>query len=137
MNTLKELIGSDAGRTLKNLQRREKCENDFFKFCTTYLPHYFNKPNAEYQKILIDIANTNALTKENIEKLKPLIAEKYHTLLIETAKIKTVVDIEPRGFSKSTRWTLLIHCGDCYIKKIISFVFFVQVKKKQTKQSKI
>lgn len=105
MNTLKELIGSDAGRTLKNLQRREKCENDFFKFCTTYLPHYFNKPNAEYQKILIDIANTNALTKENIEKLKPLIAEKYHTLLIETAKIKTVVDIEPRGFSKSTRWT--------------------------------
>ncbi len=103
---LTELIGEDTKETQKTKKRLEKASGDFFYFCQTYLPHYFSSEPAEYHKILIDIANTESLTEEHIEKIKPLIKEKYHSLLIPTEKLEGVVDVEPRGFSKSTRWAL-------------------------------
>lgn len=102
---LSELLDkATAEKFSEKMSRKEKCEKDFLLFCKTYLPHYFSHKPAEYHNILIDIANTGQLTESNIEKLKPFIAEKYHSLLIESKKIKAIVDIEPRGFSKSTRW---------------------------------
>lgn len=101
---LRDLVGESKSDKEKKA-RLSKAENDFFYFCKTYLPHYFSAEPAPYHKILIDIANDNALTKSAIKKLKPFFQKKYHSLLRESENLKAVVDVEPRGFSKSTRWT--------------------------------
>lgn len=100
MNILHEIL-----QEINTNGEKAKCENDFFLFCKTYLPHYFPNSSAEYQKVLIDIANKNAVTKTHIKKLQPFMKSEYHALVHECKNIKTIVDIEPRGFSKSTRWT--------------------------------
>ncbi len=103
---LVELVGEDSKKLSEAKKRKDKARNDFFYFCKTYLPHYFSSEPAPYHKVLIDIANTQSLTNEHIEKIKPLIKEEYHSLLIPTEKTEAVVDAEPREFSKSTRWSL-------------------------------
>ncbi|QEK04693.1 hypothetical protein [Treponema phagedenis] len=103
---LNELVGENSKEVLEKKERLQKAEHDFFYFCKTYLPHYFSSEPAPYHKILIDIANTHTLTNEHVENIKSLLKKEYHSLLIPTEKLKAVVDIEPRGFSKSTRWAL-------------------------------
>ena len=103
---LTELVGEDSKELLEKKERLAKAENDFFYFCKTYLPHYFSAEPAPYHKTLIDIANTQSLTQKHIEEIKSLIKEQYHSYLIPSERIKAIVDIEPRGFSKSTRWAL-------------------------------
>ncbi len=103
---IKELVGENSKEVLEKKARLAKAKNDFFYFCKTYLPHYFSSEPAPYHKTLIDIANTQSLTEKHIAEIKPLIKEEYHSYLIASENVKAVVDIEPRGFSKSTRWAL-------------------------------
>lgn len=37
-------------------KRRERAQDDFEFFCTTYLPHYFSQPAAQFHRQLIDMA---------------------------------------------------------------------------------
>lgn len=103
---LTEIIGDNTKELFEKKERITKAKNDFFYFCKTYLPHYFSSEPAPYHKTLIDIANTQSLTEKHIKEIKPLIKNKYHSYLLQSKKVKSVVDIEPRGFSKSTRWAL-------------------------------
>jgi predicted phage terminase large subunit-like protein len=105
---LNELVGDRAQVALdaERRARRDSCENDFFKFCQTYLPHYFGADPAPYHRILMDITSTGCLGPEQVEQLKPLIKEKYHVYMPPTEKIAGIIDVEPRGFSKSTRYSL-------------------------------
>ena len=103
---LTEIVGNASKDLIEKKARIAKAKKDFFYFCKTYLPHYFSSEPAPYHKTLIDVANTQSLTEEHIAKIKPLIKKEYHAYLIPTKKIKSVVDIEPRGFSKTVRWGL-------------------------------
>jgi|GEM_PF-283846 predicted phage terminase large subunit-like protein len=87
-------------------ERRKKAEKDFFFFCKTYLAGDFSAPPAEYQKLLVQIINKEAVSKEDVEKLKRFIHSKYHGYLKPISRLKGIVDIEPRGHGKSTRMAL-------------------------------
>ena len=108
MSTLAEIVGSpDQIQTQeKRNARKESCRDDFFLFCKTYLPHYFGSEPAEYHRVIMDIVSRGTLTGEHIETLQPLIKNKYHKYMIPTDNIAGIIDVEPRGFSKSTRFSL-------------------------------
>jgi len=103
-----EIVGSkeDASRKSASSKRRDSCEHDFFKFCSTYFPHYFGSEPALYHRILMDVVSSGSLTEEQIELLQPLIKEKYHKYMSATDEIAGIIDVEPRGFSKTTRFGL-------------------------------
>jgi predicted phage terminase large subunit-like protein len=105
---LDELVGDRAqvAQDAERKARRDSCENDFFRFCSTYFPHYFGADPAVYHRILMDVTSTGCLAPEQVDVLKPLIKEKYHVYMPPTAKIAGIIDVEPRGFSKSTRYSL-------------------------------
>jgi predicted phage terminase large subunit-like protein len=105
---LNELVGDRAQVALdaERRARRDSCENDFFKFCQTYLPHYFGADPAPYHRILMDIVSSGRLGAEDIAHLQPLIKEKYHHYMAPTEALAGIIDVEPRGFSKSTRFSL-------------------------------
>lgn len=86
--------------------RRDSCANDFFKFCQTYFPHYFGAEPALYHRIIMDIVSSGRLDPKNVDDLKPLIKDKYHNYMQPTEALAGIIDVEPRGFSKSTRFSL-------------------------------
>lgn len=104
MELLREIARENTNR--EKVERVKRARDDFFYFCKTYLAHYFAAETAEYQRVLIDIANSRSLDVHNMERLKKFIPECYHGLMQPCERIETIVDIEPRGFSKSTRWSL-------------------------------
>jgi predicted phage terminase large subunit-like protein len=105
---LDELVGDRATQTkdAERKARRDACENDFFLFCRTYFPHYFGSEPAPYHRILMDIVSSGRLSDDQVESLKPLIKEKYHLYMVPTDAVAGIIDVEPRGFSKSTRFSL-------------------------------
>ena len=106
VKAMSELLREITRNTDREKQQRiSKARNDFFYFCRTYLSRYFSHDTAEYQKILIDIANSRSLNLNQIESLKKFVPEKYQALMLESERLEMVVDIEPREFSKSTRWS--------------------------------
>jgi len=105
---LTDIVG-DASKVALDAERkarRDRCEKDFFLFCQTYFPHYFGSEPAPYHRILMDIVSSGKMTKEQVDLLKPLIKDKYHTYMQPTDHIAGIIDVEPRGFSKSTRFSL-------------------------------
>lgn len=110
MSVLSELVGPGLSReeAKEKRDRLARAEGDFFYFCTYYFPHYFGSEPALYHRILIDIISSGKLTEAHIEALKPLIKEKYHCYMKPTDEILGIIDAEPRGFSKSTRFGLAL-----------------------------
>lgn len=110
MNTplLNELVGdrAQAARAAESKARRDACEGDFFRFCQTYLPHYFGAEPARYHRVLMDVVSSGRLGAGSIALLEPLIKEKYHAYMKPTEAVAGIIDVEPRGFSKSTRFSL-------------------------------
>jgi predicted phage terminase large subunit-like protein len=86
--------------------RRKSCEGDFFRFCSTYLPHYFSAEPAPYHRIMMDVASDMRLGEGQIEALRPLLKERWRPLMRASGRLSGIVDVEPRGFSKSTRFSL-------------------------------
>lgn len=105
---LDELVGDRAAQEQEAVckARRDRCENDFFLFCQTYFPHYFGAEPAPYHRILMDIVSSGRLTEQAIDTLKPLIKEKHHGYMKPAEHLAGIIDVEPRGFSKSTRFSL-------------------------------
>jgi predicted phage terminase large subunit-like protein len=54
----------------------------------------------------MDVVSSMSLSQERIKELKPLVKEKYHPLMRASGRLAGMVDVEPRGFSKSTRFSL-------------------------------
>jgi len=108
MGVLNDLVGDGAqvARDAERKARRDACENDFFLFCQTYLPHYFGAAPAPYHRVLMDVVSSGSLTEAHVAELEPLIKEKYHGFMKPTARLSGIIDVEPRGFSKSTRFSL-------------------------------
>ncbi len=86
--------------------RIEKAKNDFWFFCSYYLPHYFSSESAKYHKILVEIINTEKIDSFQVNQLKQYIKPKYHNLLKPIHKLEGLVDVEPREHAKSTRMSL-------------------------------
>ncbi len=105
---LAEIIGSkeDAEKEKARNARRSRCENDFELFCSTYFPHYFGTTGAVYHSIITDVVSTGRLTQDQIDTLQPLVKEKYHGYMQPTDSVAGIIDAEPRGFGKSTRFSL-------------------------------
>ena len=116
---LNELVGDQTAQAkdAERKARRDSCENDFFRFCQTYFPHYFGAEPAPYHRILMDVVSSGCLTEEEVEKLKPLIKEKYHLYMTPTETVAGIIDVEPRGFSKSTRFSLAFPIWVTFYKK--------------------
>lgn len=114
-----ELVGDKAaiGKDAERKARRDSCEGDFFRFCQTYFPHYFGAEPAPYHRIIMDIVSSGKLTEEQIGKLKPLIKKKYHHYMVPTDEVAGIIDVEPRGFSKSTRFSLAFPIWVTFYKK--------------------
>jgi predicted phage terminase large subunit-like protein len=108
MSIVTELVGNkeDTIKDRASRERRDSCENDFFLFCSTYFPHYFGSEPAQYHRIIMDVVSTGQVTTDQIEQLKPIIKDKYHGYMKPTDSISGIIDVEPRGFSKSTRFSL-------------------------------
>ena len=98
-------------------ERKAACENDFFTFAQTYFPHYFGAEPAPYHRLIMDIVSTGKLSPNTIEALKPLIKDKYHEYMIPADEIVGIIDVEPRGFSKTTRFSLVFPLWLCIYKK--------------------
>jgi hypothetical protein len=92
---LSQLVGSREELE----ERRAACENDFFLFCATYLPHYFSAEPAPYHRLMVDAASSMSLSRKRIAALKPLVKGKYHPLMRVSSRLAGIVDVEPRGFS--------------------------------------
>lgn len=107
-SVVSELVGTkeSARRAAESKKRRAACEHDFGLFCRTYLPHYFGAEPAPYHPIIMDIVSAGRLSGKQIAALKPMIKDKYHGLMIPAEKLAGIIDVEPRGFSKSTRFSL-------------------------------
>lgn len=108
MNILNELVGTsqDAAEVARRKTRRDECESDFGLFCRTYLPHYFGADPAPYHPVIMDIVSSGSLTEKQIDIFRPMIKEKYHGYMSPSESLAGIVDVEPRGFSKSTRFSL-------------------------------
>ena len=85
--------------------RVERAKNDFEFFCRTYLSRYFSCEMAEYQKILVKIAQDRKLTEDLLEELLPFVPEEFRGTLHKMDPLVGVANVEPRGHGKSTRWT--------------------------------
>ena len=101
---LSELIGNDRA-SLKKQERVKRAQIDFGFFCKYYLSDYFFTDPAEYQRILYDVADTRALSKETFKCLKPFINKKYHSLLKPTEHLAGAMFAEPREHGKTVRWS--------------------------------
>jgi len=87
-------------------ERLKRVKEDFWFFCSYYLPHYFAAPPAGYHKILVEIINQEKVTEKEVRELKRFIPSKYHNLIRVTEKLEGLVDVEPREHAKSTRMSL-------------------------------
>jgi predicted phage terminase large subunit-like protein len=116
---LEEIAGSrdEYSLSIERKNRKDACERDFFLFCKTYFPHYFGSEPAAYHRILMDVVSSGALNDRQIESLKPLIKDKYHSYMNPTERLAGIIDVEPRGFSKSTRFSLAFPVWVTFYKK--------------------
>lgn len=114
MNALEKLISKspELQRAAVDIKLREerdarlkRAETDFQFFCSYYLPEYFFCPLAEYQIILNKIAETKTITEEQSDRIKSMVPEDFKPTVKPMEKIKLLLDVEPRGHGKSTRWT--------------------------------
>ena len=105
---LEQLVGDQAAQAQdrKKKLRRDACADDFFRFCQTYFPHYFGAEPAPYHRVLMDVVSSGRLSRKQRDELAPLIKEKYHRYMQPTEILAGIIDVEPRGFSKSTRFSL-------------------------------
>ncbi|SNZ07689.1 phage uncharacterized protein (putative large terminase), C-terminal domain-containing protein [Persephonella hydrogeniphila] len=100
----KALEKVDVSVDTEKSERVKKAKSDFWFFAKTYMPHYFKSEPAEYHKIIFDIVNKRELTQEHIRALRPWMHYKYWVKLKPKKDFEGILDIEPRGFSKSTRF---------------------------------
>ena len=116
---LEEIVGKPEAVRLdaERKARRDSCEHDFFRFCQTYFPHYFGAEPAPYHRVLMDVVSTGRLSASHIEELTPLIKEKYHRYMTPSEALAGIIDVEPRGFSKSTRFSLAFPIWVTFYKK--------------------
>ncbi len=114
-----ELVGNseELKESAIRKARRDSCEHDFFLFCQTYFPHYFGSEPAPYHRILMDIVSSGKMSSDQVNSLKPLIKSKYHEYMQATDHIAGIIDVEPRGFSKSTRFSLAFPIWVVFYKK--------------------
>jgi hypothetical protein len=98
------LLGS-AGENREKTARVKRASADFGWFCRHYLPHYFSKEPAAYQKILYNIADTQSLSPATAAELEGFAAEKYRKLLVPSAKLSGAMFVEPREHGKTVRWS--------------------------------
>ena len=103
---LKKVKDQTSQQDPEKQSRIEKAKNDFWFFCSYYLPHYFSSEPAEYHKILVEIINTEKIDSYQVNQLKKYIKPKYHNLLKPIHKLEGLVDVEPREHAKSTRMSL-------------------------------
>ena len=102
-----EKVEKNTPKTDPEKQKRiERAKNDFWFFCSYYLPHYFSSEPAQYHKILVEIINTEKITSYQVQQLKKYIKPKYHNLLKPVHTLEGIVDVEPREHAKSTRMSL-------------------------------
>ncbi len=101
---LHELVGKDKS-SLEKKKRTERAGKDFGWFCEYYLSDYFFTDPADYQSVLYDVANTQSLSEETIDKLKEYVHEKYHNLLRPTKHLAGAMFAEPREHGKTVRWS--------------------------------
>lgn len=101
------LVGkSEEVRVERERSRRlERARADFGYFCKTYLADYFYTKPAEYQRILYEVADTRSLSKELIQRIKPIVREQYWSLLRPTEHLAGAMFIEPREHGKTVRWS--------------------------------
>lgn len=85
--------------------RVERAKNDFEFFCKTYLERYFSCEMADYQKILIKIAQERRLTEDLLSDLLPYVPGDFRESLYPMDPMEGMANVEPRGHGKSTRWT--------------------------------
>ncbi len=118
-SVLTEIVGDASQLQLDAARkaRRDRCEHDFFLFCRTYFPHYFGSEPAEYHTILMDVVSSGELSQANIDRLKALIKEKYWGYMQPTEHVAGIIDVEPRGFSKTTRFSLAFPIWVTFYKK--------------------
>lgn len=118
-STLTQIAGSpeEAKRSTESRERRERCKHDFELFCKTYLPHYFGSEPAPYHPVIMNIVSAGAVSQKQVETLKPMIKEKYHGLMHASDHLAGIIDVEPRGFSKSTRFSLAFPIWLTFYKK--------------------
>ena len=115
-------------------ERRLRAERDFFFFCRTYLSGDFSAPPADYQKVLIEIINREAVTEEDVKRLKGFIHPRYHGSLKPVPRLKGLVDIEPRGHGKSTRMALAYPLW-CVLTRRRRFVVLVSASEREAHRS--
>jgi hypothetical protein len=105
---LSELVGDDRS-SLENKKEQKnrinRVKKDFGFFCRYYLSDYFFTDPAEYQEVLYDVADTRSLSKDTLNRLKPFILERYHSLLKPTENLAGAMFAEPREHGKTVRWS--------------------------------
>lgn len=104
MNLLEELIDNSEGIKEKR-NRIQRSHKDFGFFCKTYLYDYFFTDPAEYQQVLYDVADNQAVSKDTAKKIKTFINEKYKNLVKPTEQLAGAMFIEPREHGKTVRWS--------------------------------
>ena len=115
-SVLTELVGSteDAKQSAREqaekkkanaikTKRIERAKEDFIFFCREYLPHFFYEDPAGYQKTILEILNSQAVSKKQVSELQGLIKPQYHNYFGEREELKAVVDAEPREHGKTVR----------------------------------
>lgn len=126
MNALAELISKspelqraslDVSQRKERDERLKRAENDFQFFCSYYLTDYFFCPLAEYQVILNRIAETKMITDEQADRIKAMLPIDFRVTVRTMDKIKLLLDVEPRGHGKSTRWTFAFVLWSALFKK--------------------
>ncbi|TQF71784.1 phage terminase large subunit [Pseudoalteromonas luteoviolacea] len=98
----------DEDADIRRKVRVRRAKSDFAYFCKTYLQHAFPIDFADYQKALIDVVSTRALSAENERLFKSLIAKADHDFIKmprDGDELEAVLDIEPRDHGKTTRNT--------------------------------
>ncbi len=110
MNLLGELVGGQGAVDKKKESEAKKdrvtrAQRDFGFFCETYLSDYFFTDAAEYQRILFDVADSQALSPQTINQLKVFVQPKYQDLLQPNETLAGAMFIEPREHGKTVRWS--------------------------------
>lgn len=112
---IKDLIGPTDPEKEARIKRATQ---DFAYFCQYYLKEAFPIPFAEYQKIIIDIINKQAITEVDVKSLKKFIKKDRHIYLKVSEKLEGILDLEPRDHGKTTRmsqalplWLVLTRAG--------------------------
>jgi predicted phage terminase large subunit-like protein len=106
-SVLEELVGSGeaAKRDRAKRDRVERAKRDFGFFCETYLADYFFTEPAEYQRVLYEVADSQALTPSVGKRLAAFVREKYRIYLTPTPRLSGAMFIEPREHGKTVRWS--------------------------------